>query len=558
MTDALRGPEPGGVGVATSDEVLALAAPALDFFAQWAPVWNTFAATKIDVERDIRLRFGDSTGLDFRKFLADAATLSHTRDTLASTHTAATTATTALFRDWQSPAATAAQSAYHRLAPDDLLDHLSGAAQLIPETMTHVFTALKTKVDEALHLRTDSIAGAPLPVAQRIAALAQGGTVSKAELLDLAHWLDSTSPGNDLHNRLHDCDPADSDYAIRAARQWLNGPFATEFTSRYAAFQALCTTATSTIDGHFRALVGFLAVPGSSTVDSPVDSPTPTLNAPANSPTRALGSLVDSPTRAPGVPVDSPTHAPGAPVDSPTPALGIAVGSPTPAPGPEDSPAHALGAADSPTPALGLPAGSAGPVLGVPADSPGPALGLPADSPGPALGLPADSPAHALGTQADSSAPAVGVPADSPGFVLGVSMDSPTPALGLPVVPAGFDPSSGSTSGDLNLPDDSTTASASLADLGAHIVDPPQDRQPSADLGTAPGGDVTFDPLGPAPDSLPDGMNGFGALSLPGLNGLGTAPGDQTRPAARLGTDVFDTRGSAGRISGSLEDGPGR
>ncbi|MEV6902025.1 hypothetical protein [Amycolatopsis sp. NPDC051372] len=457
MTGALRGPEPGGVGVVTSDEVLALAAPALDYFAQWATVWNAFAATKIDVDKDIRDKFQDSAGLDFRKFLADADALAHTRDTLDSTHTDATTASTTLFRDWQSPAATAAQSAYSRLRPGALLDHLAGAAQLIPETMTHVFTALKTKVDEALKLRTDSIAGAPFPVAQRVAVVAQGGAVSKDELLDLAQWLDSTSPGNDLHNRLRDCDPGDNDYATRAARQWLNGPFATEFSSRYAAFQGLCATATSTIDGLFRVLAGFLAIPvDTSTVDPSVGSPTRT----PGPPTPALG-----------IPAGSPTRARGLPADSPTPALGPSVGSPTPA--------------------------------------------------------------------------------------LGPSVDSPTPALGLRVVPADFDPSSGSTSGHLNVPDDSTTASASLSDLGAHIVDPPQDQHPSAELGTAPGGDVTFDPLGPGPDSLPDGMNGFGALPLPGPSGLGTAPGDQTRTAARLGTDVFDTRGSAGRISGSLDEGPG-
>ncbi|MEV4596563.1 hypothetical protein AB0K15_04090 [Amycolatopsis sp. NPDC049253] len=477
MTDALRGPEPGGAGMATSDEVLALAAPALDFFALWVAVWNTFAATKIDVEHDIRLRFQDSAGLDFRKFLADADALAHTRGTLQSAHTDATTATTTLFRDWQSPAATVAQSAYNRLRPDDLLDHLAGAAQLIPETMTHVFIALKTKVDEALKLRTDSIAGAPLPVAQRIATLAQGGAVSKDELLDLAHWLDSASPGNDLHHRLGDCDPGDHDYATRAARQWLTGPFTTEFSSRYAAFQGLCATATSTIDGHFRALVGFLAGPdGVSTVDSLVGSRTP--------------------------------------------------------------------AADLSTPALGLPVGSPAPGLGLPVDSPTPAAGLPTGSPTPALGVPTGSPGPGL--SADSPTPGPGAP-----------VDSPTPALGLPVVPSDFDPSSGSTSGDLHVPDDSTTASASLSDLGAHIVDPPQDQHPSAELGTAPGGDVTFDPLGPGPDSLPDGMNGFGALSLPGLSGLGAAPSDPARPAARLGTDVFDTRGSAGRISGSLDDGPG-
>ncbi|MET7995540.1 hypothetical protein ABZU76_32075 [Amycolatopsis sp. NPDC005232] len=461
MTGALRGPEPGGVGVATSDNVLALAAPALDFFAQWASVWNAFAATKIDVDKDIRDKFQDSAGLDFRKFLADADALAHTRETLDSTHADATTATTTLFRDWQSPAATAAQSAYRRLHPDALLDHLAGAAQLIPETMTHVFTALKTKVDEALKLRTDSIAGAPLPVAQRVAAVAQGGAVSKNELLDLAQWLDSASPGNDLHNRLRDCEPGDNDYATRAARQWLNGPFATEFSSRYAAFQGLCATATSTIDGHFRVLAGFLAVPaGTSTVDTSVDSPTPT-------------------------------------------------------------------------------------------------LGLPADSPTPALGLPVSSPTPGLGPSVDSSTPAHGIPVGSLTPALDPSADSPTPAFGLPVIPADFDPSSGSTSGDLNVPDDSTTASASLSDLGAHIVDPPQDQHPSAELGTAPGGDVTFDPLGPNPDSLPDGMNGFGALPFPGPSGLGAAPGDQTRTAARLGTDVFDTRASAGRISGSLDEGPG-
>ncbi|MGW4489647.1 hypothetical protein ACWEOE_38160 [Amycolatopsis sp. NPDC004368] len=407
MTGALRAPELGGVGARTADEVLAAAAPALDFFAQWAEIWNAVAPVKIDPDQDVRQKFQDSAGLDFQTFLADATTLAHAHATLAATHADAATAVTTLFRTWQSPAAAAAESAFAH--PDELLDHLDAAAQLIPETMTHVFTALQTKVDEALQLCVPSVAGASLPVAHRIVALSEGRAVSQDDLLDLARWLDQTSPGNDLHDRVRDCDPTANDYATRAARQWLTGPFVAEFHSRYTAFQGSCATATSTIDAHFRALTGFLSVP-----------------------------------------IEASTVEPPAPVE------------------------------------------------------------------------------------------------------LDWVSGSTSGHLELPDTP----PETTVASGNLDLPDDSTTASASLSELGAHIVDPPQDRSAPSDLGTAPGGDLTFDPLGPDPTSLPDGMDGFAPLLFPGLPGLGTAPGDprRTRPTP----DVFDTQGFVGRISGSLDDGPGR
>ncbi|WP_326568137.1 hypothetical protein VSH64_41205 [Amycolatopsis rhabdoformis] len=421
MTEALRAPEPGGVGVRTSDEIFALADPALDFFTQWADIWNAVAPSKIEPERDIRQKFHTGAGLDFGAFLADADILARGHATLSAAHADATAATTALFRAWQSPAATAAEAASP--SADALLDHLDAAARLIPETVTHVFTTLKTKVDEVLRLRTETVAGADFRVAQRIVALSQGKAGSREDLLDLARWFDSAGLGNDLHSRLQDCDPVDVGYAARAAEQWLTGPFATEFHARYTAFQGLCATAGSTIDAQFRALTGFLPV--ESTVDEVIESPTPPLGLPV-------------------VPVE---------LDS----------------------------------VSGFRSGS---------------LDLPDE----------DEPTAASGT------------------------------LDLP-----------DDSGD---PDDSTTAAASLSELGAHVIDPPQD-QPS-ELGTAPGGDVTFDPLGPNPAAMPDGVLAFGPLSLPGLPTLGTAPGDPSRGAPRPVPDVFDTQGSVGRISGSLDEGPGR
>ncbi|MFI5606051.1 hypothetical protein [Amycolatopsis sp. NPDC051903] len=406
--DALRGP----AEVGTSDEVLALAAPALDFFAQWAEVWNARpSAARIDVEKDVREKFQESAGLDFRKFLADADALARAHETVTAARADADGAVTSLFRDWESAAASAAKESFEGIRPDDLADQLDGAAQLISETMTHVFTVLKSEVDEVLKLRVDEVAGAPLAVAQRAVRLAQGEALTQDELLDLARWLDGAAPGNDLHDRLRDCEPGDHDYAVRAARQWLDGPFATEFGGRYTAFRNLCATATSAIDGHFQALNRFLTSfgpVGTSTVERVVD-----------------------------------------------------------------------------TPAMGLP------VLELPA------------------------------------------------------MDLPGP--GEP------DPVTGSSSGDL---DDSTTAS-SFSDIGQHVLDAPEHHPADNELGTAPGGDITFDPLGTGSEAMPEDMSGFGGVGVLGaMGGLGAAP-DQQRSAARLGADVFDTRGSGGRISGSLDEPPG-
>ncbi|HWD04197.1 MAG TPA: hypothetical protein VG674_17295 [Amycolatopsis sp.] len=435
--DALRGPEAGGAGVGTSDEVLALAAPALDFFAQWAEIWNARAGVSpIDGEQDVRERFAANAGIGFRKFLADADALTHAHDALGEARADADGAANDLFREWEGPAAATAKESFDRLRPDDLADQLDGAAQLIGETMTHVFTVLKSEVDEVLKLRADTVAGAPLDVAQRVARVAQDEVPSHDELLELARWLDGAAPGNELHDRLRDCEPSDHDYAVRAAKQWLDGPFATEFSGRYAAFCDLCSTATSAIDEQFQALTGFLSgfsPDRTATTHSSVDTP-------------ALGL--------PMVDIADPSVRPGHPADQEP----VAVSAPVADPG--------------------------------------------------------SQPAAVSASAADSG------------------------------------PATSAT-------DDATSAS-SFSDIGTHVIDPAPEHHPADnELGTAPGGDLTFDPLGTGSEQMPDAMSGFGGMGAFGaMGGLGAAP-DQQRPAARPGLDVFDTRGSGGRISGSIDDPPG-
>ncbi|HEY2058834.1 MAG TPA: hypothetical protein VGH57_10745 [Amycolatopsis sp.] len=450
--DAQQGPAPGGVGVNKSDEVLDLAKPALDFFAGWADqIWNRIPggpAAKIEPGQDIREKFAENAELDFRKFLADAEELAKARQAVDGTRTDATTAVTTLFNDWQGEGAKAAKTQYeHHIQPgaQDLLDQLDGAAKLIPETMTHIYTALKTKVDEVLKLRVDEIATAPLYLANQVVEVAQGKAVSNDKLLDIAQWLDSACPGNNLHDRLRDDDcgltDENKDYAIGAAKQWLTGPFAAEFGQRYDSFKGLCQTATDTINSHFQTLSRFMAGH-----QNPF-------------------SLVGNGSGGGAVPAAPDVSA-----------MFASVG------GTGARPAHGGGFA-------------------------------------------------------------------APSF----EMDSST------------------STASADSGDEMTTASASLSDLGAHVLDAdgqpygvePDQNSTDGQLGAAPGG-FTVDPLGAGQQTgaMPDGTSGFGGVGM-GMGmggGLGSSPGgDQQRGTSqhRLGDDVFEARGSGNRISGSLDDESG-
>ncbi|HEY3712746.1 MAG TPA: hypothetical protein VGL64_25435 [Amycolatopsis sp.] len=462
--DAQQGPAPGGVGVKKSDEVLDLAKPALDFLSTWADqIWNRLPdapAEKVELRKDIWDKFAENADLDFRKFLADAEELANARQSVDGTRTDATTAVTTLFNDWRGDGAKAAKARYEQhLQPgaQDLSDQIDGAAKLIPETMTHIYTALKTKVDEVLKLRVDEIAAAPLYLANQVVEVAQGKAVSKDKLLDIAQWLDSACPGNNLYDRLRDDDcglnDENKDYAIGAAKQWLNGAFSAEFGQRYDSFKGLCQTATDTINTHFQTLSRFMEG---------------FTNPFAAAGTGSVGGAV---------PVAPDVSAMFASVDG----------------------AGAEGAARSVAPTGG--GGFAAPS----------------------------------------------------GFV----MDS-----------SAVDSSTGTASADPGASDETTTASASLGDLGAHVLDPdgqphgvePDQASTDGQLGAAPGG-FTVDPLGAGQQTgtMPDGTSGFGGMGM-GMGmggGLGSAPGgDQQRGGSqhRLGDDVFEARGSGSRISGSLDD----
>ncbi|WP_328606232.1 hypothetical protein OG943_40835 [Amycolatopsis sp. NBC_00345] len=464
--DAQQGPAPGGVGVKKSDEVLDLAKPALDFFSRWADqVWNKMPDAppeKIDSRKDIWDKFAENADLDFRKFLDDAEGLANARQTLDGTRTDATNAVTTLFHDWKGDGAEAAKAQYEqRIQPSaqDLLDQIDGAAKLIPETMMHIYTALKTKVDEVLKLRVDEVATAPLYLASQVVEVARGKVDSKDKLLDIAQWLDSACPGNNLYDRLQDEDcglnDENKDYAIGAAKQWLNGSFSAEFGQRYDSFKGLCQTATDTITTHFQTLSRFM-------------------EGCANS---------------------------------------FSVGG------------------------TGSGGGAVAPDVST-------------------MFAPLDGAGADVSTGTDGAAMSV-VSADGGGFTApgGVGVESST----------------GTASADTGASDEMTTASASLGDLGAHVLDPdgppqhdggPGAEQASTDgqLGAAPGG-LTIDPLGVGQPTgaMPDGTSGFGGMGMGSMGGgLGSAPGggDQQRAGSqhRVGDDVFEPRGSGSRISGSLDD----
>jgi hypothetical protein len=266
--DATKPPDAAGTGVKKSDDMLDLGNPALDFFSTWSDqIWNKMPECpgQIDYKKDIWDKFHENREIDFTKFFDDVEDLTSAHKAVEDTMTDSKTALATLFNDWKGQGATAAKVKYEEaITPDatELNEQIKGAADLIPETLTAVYNALKTKVDEVLKLRVDQVAHAPLYIAQQIIKIAGGDVGSKEKLMDVAGWLDQQCPGNNLADRLShdDCGLNDEnkEYAIGAAKQWLKGSFEPEFNQRHESFKQLCKNATDTINQQFHHLSRFM------------------------------------------------------------------------------------------------------------------------------------------------------------------------------------------------------------------------------------------------------------------------------------------------------------
>ncbi|WP_414935900.1 hypothetical protein [Amycolatopsis sp. cmx-11-51] len=265
--DAMARPAAGG-STTKSDQVLDLGKPALDFFSDWAEqVWNKMPDRpyEISYKTDVWDRFHENREINFQAMFDEVEDLGDAKKAVEQTRTDATSALTTLFHDWKGEGATAAKVKYEqRIQPDagELIAQMDGAIKLVPSTIDKIYTALKLKVDETLKLRVDKVATAPLFTAKQVVEIANGKVDSKEKLMDVATWLDSACPGNNLAERLRDDDcklnDENKDYAIGAAKQWLKGSFAKEFGERFENFKKLCKNATDTINTQYHELSRFM------------------------------------------------------------------------------------------------------------------------------------------------------------------------------------------------------------------------------------------------------------------------------------------------------------
>ncbi|WP_037314770.1 WXG100 family type VII secretion target [Amycolatopsis orientalis] len=265
--DSMARPAAGG-STTKSDQVLDLGNPALDFFSEWADqVWNKMPDKPSDInyKTDIWDRFHENREINFQKMFDEVEDVADAKKAVEQTRTDATSALTTLFHDWKGEGATAAKVKYEqRIQPDaqELIAQMDGVVKLVPSTIDKIYSALKLKVDETLKLRVDKVATAPLYIAKQVVDIANGKVDSKEKLMDVAYWLDSACPGNNLAERLRhdDCKLNDEnkEYAIGAAKQWLKGSFATEFGERYENFKKLCKNATDTINTQYHELSRFM------------------------------------------------------------------------------------------------------------------------------------------------------------------------------------------------------------------------------------------------------------------------------------------------------------
>jgi uncharacterized protein YukE len=253
-----RPPGPGGAGPVTSDEILDLARPTLDFLFQWInQVWNAAppaAQGPIDFQQQIITAFDQNRGIDFRNFHDDASELANTHRVAQETVAAAQAELNTLFGDWKGQGAAAARVKLDEaILPDarKLLAHLEASAQAIPETLNAVYETLRQQVDEALRLIKPTIAQAPLSIARSIAAVAPGGPDHSEDDFAAATDFLARTWGIPIYpllvNETFALGGGPQAAVAGLCQQWCE-QFAVEFRPLVEAFQSLCKESNEAVD----------------------------------------------------------------------------------------------------------------------------------------------------------------------------------------------------------------------------------------------------------------------------------------------------------------------
>ncbi|MDQ7805122.1 hypothetical protein Q5425_15355 [Amycolatopsis sp. A133] len=261
-----------GAGAKSSDEQLDQGNVAVDMLAKWTDeVWNQIKGDnpKKDSQKELKDKFHENRGIQYQKFLGDADDLGKAHKVVEDALTKSDTELQILFDAWKGKGANAAEIKYDEaIKPHakELSQQIDGAAKLIPQTVTHVFDAVKKKVDEVLQLHRPVIAEADIPMAKDVLKIANGETEEFDDFMKVAGWIDAVNAkhGNNsnLAERLQNDDGCFNDenitYGRNVCRYWRDGAFSTEYRSLITAFDGSCKAAKDTIDQQFGALARYL------------------------------------------------------------------------------------------------------------------------------------------------------------------------------------------------------------------------------------------------------------------------------------------------------------
>ncbi|MCR3719795.1 MULTISPECIES: WXG100 family type VII secretion target [Prauserella salsuginis group] len=337
--------------ITTSDELLELAKDALDTFHKFLPIDAEAPADSqhidgpLDYASDIRERYWEQGGIDFQKFLDDAEQLRKAHGTLQELQKSTQQDLNSLYRDWTGDAANASYQRYSEdIEPNsnELIEHLSGASEVIETAVRTVFDTVKYKAEQVIQLYTPTVGQATPDVARKVMKLARGDFDNQDQVLEVAAWVDSVC-GSNLEStiRADDCGLNDEnkELVITETKTWIRESWNVDlYENLYASFKSLCDSTKEAVDQAYGTLNeylgeyenGFPAQPGGQQPGGQqpgVDAGVGTPGAGAGTPGGGAGTP-NVPTPGPGV--STPGGGGGAPGGGASGGGGGAPATPTP------------------------------------------------------------------------------------------------------------------------------------------------------------------------------------------------------------------------------------
>lgn len=268
--DGAQAPGAGSAGVSTSDELFDLAEDALYVFEEFLPIDAEVPGDcrhidgPLNVE-DIRTRFAEQRGIDFKKFLDEAKRLRDAHSALEELHSTTESNLNSLYKDWTGDAANASYQKYSEdIAPNtqELLDYLQGGAEVIEATVQTIYEACKYKADEVLSLHTPTVGSALPDTARKVMKLARGEFDSQDEILEVAAWVDAET-GSNLEStiRADDCGLNDGNktYTIEQCKTWIRDSWNPDlYDNLYQRFTQVCDDTKEAVDTAWEELDNYL------------------------------------------------------------------------------------------------------------------------------------------------------------------------------------------------------------------------------------------------------------------------------------------------------------